>query len=112
MSTPKYRTHYNPYIQGTHKPTSQVTPSMRARLQKEVAEQLTSPPFVESCMASFDQLDKNKDGKLSREEVRARTRTHARTHTHTHARTHARMHAREHMQSGSLTIAPTKWHGR
>ena len=50
------------------KPSSRVTPEMRALVTPDFAEYLASPAFEKKCMARFDKLDTNKDETLSREE--------------------------------------------
>ena len=51
------------------KPKSLVAPEMFALVPPDLIEQLASPQFADSCMASFDSLDVNRDEKLSKAEL-------------------------------------------
>ena len=42
---------------------------MRASIPPEIAEQLTSNAFIDSCMASFDQIDVDKSNSLEPSEL-------------------------------------------
>ena len=47
-----------------------VTPDMLAKVPPKLVKEPGSMGFAKSCAASFDQLDVNKDGKLTKDELR------------------------------------------